>query len=207
MKSQALLFAILCAGCTSASADPAQSSEPRKTAEFRAIDLIGTIAIEARIDRTTSVEVRGDADRIKQVTTEVKNGVLVVGTKGDMKHGKVRVIITAPDFSALTISGTGQLVANGISNSRLDVSIPGTGSITVTGKTGELRLAIAGTGGVKAKDLIATIARVDVQGTGEAVVHATRTLDATVSGTASIKVHGKPQVKKSISGVASISER
>lgn len=208
MKSQLLLFAILFAhGCTPAFAAPTQASEPRKTPEFHGIEITGTIAVEARIDRATTVEVRGDADRLKQVTTDVKNGVLVIGTKGKLDRSKLRVIVTAPDLSSLSLSGTGQLTASGIANARLDVSISGTGAVTLAGKTTELRLVVSGTGGVKAKDLISTNAKLEVVGTAEAVIHATRTLDATVSGTASIQVHGKPTVKKSITGVAAIAER
>ncbi len=202
---QALLFATLLAGCAIAHAEPT-SSEARKPGEFHAINITGTIGVDARIGPTTSVEVRGTTDRLKQVSTDVKNGVLVIGTKGELKNSHLRVIITAPSLDALTVSGTGELTVKGITSPRLDVSVPGTGQVTVAGTTTDLHLSIGGTGGVKAKELIAATASVTIAGTGQTVVHASRALDVTVSGTGAVEVYGKPEhVKKSISGTGAVS--
>jgi hypothetical protein len=208
MKSQLILFSILLAHA-SASGDPApQASEVRKTADFHAIDIVGTIAVEARIDRATTVEVRGEADRIKQVTTDVKNGVLVINTKGKLDNSHLRVFVTAPDLSALTISGTGELTVHGLANGKLDLEIPGTGAMTLDGKTSALHVAIGGSGSLKAKSLLAESATIDVKGTGQATLYASKSIDANVSGTGAIKVYGKPaSVKKSITGTAAFDVR
>lgn len=209
MKSELVLFSILLAhGCTPASADTPQASEARKLGDFHAIEVAGTIAVEARIAPTITVEVRGEADRLKQVTTDVQNGVLVINTKGKVERSHLRVIVTAPDLTALAISGTGELAATGIANARLDASIPGTGSMTLAGKTTDLHLAIRGSGSVMAKALLASSATLDIAGTGQATLYASKSIDATISGTAAVVVHGNPpSVKKSVTGTASFSVR
>ena len=190
MTSHILLISLFSVGCSSVSADSVQRTESRKTAAFHAIDITGTIAVEARIDRVTSVEVCGDADRIADVSTTVVDGVLAIGTKRSTKSsGQLRVIVSAPDLSALRISGTGQLVAHGIANARLEVEVPGTGQLTLSGKTTELRVVVPGTASVEAVDL------------------AIAALDTNVSGTAAIKIRGTPRVTKSNSGVVAISNK
>ncbi|HEU0034106.1 MAG TPA: head GIN domain-containing protein [Kofleriaceae bacterium] len=208
MKSQLALFAVLLAhGCATAAADPAQATETRKTPAFHAIDITGTLSVEARIAPTTSVELRGDADKLKQITTEVKNGTLVLGTVGKLQNTKrLHVVVTAPSLDALAIHGTGDLEVSGLAAPRLAITIPGTGAIRIAGKTQQLAVAVDGTGDVQAKNLIAEAATMTVAGTAQATVHATRTLDLDVSGTAAVKVLGKPAVKKSITGTAAIDD-
>jgi len=212
MKSHAVLFALLLAGaCTpAASADPrsAPSADVRKTGIFRGIEITGTIGVDAKVGPAASVEVRGEADRLVQVTTDVKNGVLVIGTKGELKDSHLRVIVTVPDLTAITISGTGELNASGISNAKLEVQIPGTGSVALSGTTENLTLSINGTGSVEAKQLVASSATIQIKGTGDVVAKATRAVDASVSGTGAIQVFGNPpSVKKSVTGTASIDVR
>lgn len=191
-----------------AHADPKQASEVRAATGFRAIDLAGTLQVEVRTG-PLRVEVTGDADRIAQVTTDVKGGTLVIGTKGKLRGVKqLKVIVSAPALDALTISGTGELVASGLAGAKLAVNIPGTGQMKLGGKVGSVAFAMDGTGSVEAQDLIAASAAIDIAGTGQAVVHATSAVDATISGTGAVKVLGNPaSVKKSITGVGAIQLR
>jgi hypothetical protein len=54
---------------------------------------------------------------------------------------------------------------------------------------------------VRAKDLVVGDATIDVQGTADAKVYATRSVDAWIGGTGAIRIHGRPAtVKKAISG-------
>lgn len=189
-----------------AHADPAQARESRKPGTFHGLELGGTIAVEARIAPATSVEVVGDADLVAEVTTEVKHGVLEIRTKHDKHRGKVRVIVSSPELASLGISGTGSLAVTGLANDRLDVDIAGHGDLVVAGTTGDLHVAIAGTGSVQAKNLVASSIALAVPGTASAVLHATKTVDVTVSGTASVEVFGRPRVSQHGSGVVALSE-
>jgi hypothetical protein len=207
MKPQLLMFALALGGCAAARADVAQGSESRKTSEFHAIDVGGTISVEARIG-PPSIEVRGDVSHLKDVSTTVTNGVLVIATTPNLKNVKnLHVVVSAPALDALRISGTGQLDASGLSTARLEVDISGTGQMNLAGRATELRLAVAGTGAVRAKQLATTDTKLVVEGTAEATLHVTRTLDITVTGTAAINVTGKPNIKKRVSGTIALNER
>lgn len=187
-------------------------AERRTVAPFTAIELAGLMAMEVRIDGTTTVDVQGDPALAKLVTTTVKQGVLVVDTPRDFakrlkgKDGnKLKVVVTLPALTRVAITGTGAVEIAGLAGKALDAAIPGTGSLRLAGKTERLRLAIPGTGEVRAKQLVASDVELTIPGTAEAVVHATRSFAANVMGTAVVKVHGKPpRVQKHVLGTAMI---
>ena len=185
------------------------NAESRNVGAFHAIDVVGTLAVTARIGPAASVEVTGDPDLVKQVTTMVKNGTLVIDTPRDFGRGrrnaKIEVTVTAPALKSVAIAGTGTLDVSGLDAKAFVASILGTGALRLDGRADTLHVAIGGSGQVKAKDIVARSVEVDVDGTGQAVVHAKEAFAADVSGTAVVHVHGKPKsVKKSIRGTAVI---
>jgi hypothetical protein len=187
-------------------------AEPRKVDAFNAIELAGTMAVEVRIGNATSVDVQGEPQLAKLVSTTVKQGSLVIDTPKDFakrlkghNDNKLKVVITMPALKAVAITGTGAMAVEGLAQKSFDVSIPGTGSLKLAGKADTFRLSIPGTGEVKAKGFVASDVQVSIAGTAEAVLHATRSLEANVQGTAAVKVHGKPaSVKKNVVGTAMI---
>jgi len=180
-------------------------AEPRNVGSFHAIEITGTIQVEATIAPTAHVEVLGEAERLHQVKTDVKNGSLIIATVGDVKGARLRVVVSAPALDALAISGAATLSAAGLTGDRLAVRIGGTGEITLGGKVGTLALEINGAGAVHAKGLATTDAAIAIGGTGEVSANVTRSLVASITGTGAIKVHGKPtSIKKAITGVGVI---
>jgi hypothetical protein len=192
-----------------AHADAPVSHEPRTVAAFHAIELAGTLEVDVTIGKPARVEVSGEADLLDKVSTTVKDGVLVLDTKPRMRsHRHLRASIVVPDLRSITISGTGEMTVAGIANDSLAISLPGTGAITATGSTGALHVVVDGTGDVAAKGLTAKDATVEVNGTGQATLHATQSVEAKVTGTGSIDIVGNPtRVKKSVTGLGSINIR
>ena len=188
-----------------AHADP-QASEPRNVPAFHAVELAGTMEVDVAVGKGQSVQVSGEADLIGKVTTVVKDGVLMIDTPRDLRrHHHLKVAVTVPELSAVSLSGTGEMKISGVSSERFSIGVSGTGQLSVKGSTGTLHVDVGGTGDVAAKELIAKSASVDVSGTGSATLYVTESVKADVSGTGSIEIHGKPaNVKKSVSGVGSI---
>lgn len=192
-----------------ARADATQGSQTRTVGAFRAVELAGTLQVDVTAGKPASVEVVGDSDLLDRVTTVVKDGTLVIDTR-EMRHehrrnSHLRVVVSVPDLTGLSLSGTGTIKATGIASDELVLRLSGTGTVAASGKAGSLRVDLSGTGDVAAKQLESKDAVVDLRGTGSARLHASRSVDARLSGTGSVKVHGHPQqVKKSVSGLGSI---
>ena len=161
-------------------------AEPRKVDAFNAIELAGLMAVEVRIASATSVDVQGEPQLAKLISTTVKNGTLVIDTPKDFSKrlkghndNKLKVVITMPALKSVAITGTGAMEVEGLAQKSFDASIPGTGSLKLSGKADTFRLSIPGTGEVKAKSLVASDLQLSIPGTGEAVLHATRSFEAT----------------------------
>lgn len=207
-----ILSVVLLSACATAGADPSTTaSEVRRVDAFHGIEIAGTLEVEARVDRTARVEVFAEpADLLPKLTTTVKDGVLILDTKGiKMKsRTKLRAVITTPSLDALAINGTGDMRVSNLGTASLDTSINGTGVLQLTGKVQSLRLSVNGTGEIRAKDLQAAAVAVDVNGTAEASIHATESVDARIAGTGAIRIHGRPAtVRKSVTGTGVIDVR
>jgi hypothetical protein len=207
----ALLLAIgLARAEPPAGGDPPQATQSRTVPAFHGIDLAGTLTAEVTVGKPASVTITGDADLVDQVTTTVKDGVLVIKTPEHRRdqhrhHSRLHAVVTAPDLSSLAITGTGTIKAAGIANDRLAIDVPGTGTLKLSGSTGALSVRLGGTAEVTGKDLAARDLVIDIDGTGSARLNATRSVEARITGTGSLDVHGHPsQVKKTVTGLGSV---
>jgi hypothetical protein len=170
--------------------------------------------------------VETDDNILPLVKTEVRAGVLYLGFKQGVRPvhlSQLEFQITAPELTGVKISGSGNLHATGliraqaltleISGSggiyseldvgRLSVTINGSGGMTAEGTAGQLSVVISGSGSMQAHDLVSGTAEVSVNGSGEAVINARRSISINVSGSGRVAYGGGAEatVTKSGSGV------
>ena len=94
---------------------------------------------------------------------------------------------------------------DGIEAGTLAIRVPGSGTVTASGSADRLDVAVDGAADVELGDLVARDVTAVLGGTGHLHVHATRSLDATVSGTGTISYSGHPaNVSQSVTGTGSI---
>jgi hypothetical protein len=201
-------------------------TESRTVAAFTAIVIEGSGNVTLSQGGTQSVSVETDDNLLPLVKTEVRAGVLYLGFKEGVKPvhvSQLEFLISVPQLSALKISGSGNLHATTLIRSdalileisgsggiyseldvgRLEVTISGSGGITVEGKTDQLSVTISGSGSMQGRDLVSGAAEVTVNGSGEAVINARRTISIIVSGSGRVAYGGgaKAAVTSSGSGV------
>lgn len=182
------------------------ASETRHVPAFRSIDLAGTNKVTVRIGGDRSVVVRGDDNLLGRITTDVKLGKLVIGDTGSFTTtSPMSVEVGAPSLDSLTLSGTGSLVAVGIDTERLTAKLAGTGLLQISGTATRLNVSLDGDGDAELGQLAARDVHAVMNGTGQIVVTATRTLDASVPGTGSILYFGTPaRVKTNVTGTGAV---
>lgn len=201
-------------------------TESRTVPAFAAIVIEGSGNVTLSQENTQSLSVETDDNLLPLVKTEVRAGVLYLGFKEGVKPVRVsqlEFLISVPELNAVKISGSGNLHATTliradaltleISGSggiyseldvgRLGVTISGSGGITAEGKTDQLSVTISGSGSMQGRDLVSGAAEVTVNGSGEAVINARRTIAITVSGSGRVAYGGgaKATIKSSGSGV------
>src|SRR4051812_9007732 len=102
------------AAAHAAHADAPLVTETRAVAEFHAITVPGTLAVEVTVGKAPHVDVIGEPEQVAKVFTTVKDGVLVIDSKLRNDHqnhrrNHLRVIVTVPELDAITIGGVADM--------------------------------------------------------------------------------------------------
>jgi Putative auto-transporter adhesin, head GIN domain len=183
------------------------ATRARDLALFNSVELAGSNDVVIRVGEKHSVVVRADDNLLDRVTTEVQSGTLVIANTpgGFTTESPMSVEVSVPTLNALTLTGSGNIVVDGIESENLNVTLPGNGTLTGSGTATRLDVAVSGSGTVQFTRLVANGVRAVVSGSGSIFVTATQTLDASVSGSGAILYTGNPQdVTKSVTGTGAI---
>jgi len=183
------------------------ATQIRDVAAFNSVELAGSNNVLIRVGEKQSVVVKADDNLLDRVTTEVQSGKLVIAnTPGSWTtKSPMSVEVNVPTLDALTLAGSGNIVANGIETESLKVTLPGSGTLTGGGTATRLDVMVSGSGTVQFTRLVANDVRAAVSGSGAVFVTATKSLDASVSGSGAIIYVGNPQdVAKSVTGTGAI---
>ena len=190
--------------------------------EHEGLELRGSLDVRLAQGEQRSVEVEGQANLIGLVTSEVKNGILILATSKCYRTDKPFIVhVTMPKVSSLHVSGSGEIRGVGTFNmdqlevgvmgsgdvdvecqaSQVTMNVSGSGDVRVKGRANSCVATVTGSGDVKAGDLITEWAEATVTGSGDVSVHASNALKATVTGSGSVKYSGSPsQVDKNVTG-------
>ncbi|MFL6799394.1 MAG: head GIN domain-containing protein [Xanthobacteraceae bacterium] len=199
-------FASDCSGKECIKGSATLVTQSRAVGRFTAItlDSIGDLTVERT--GTDSLAVTTDDNLQPIVTSEVKNGTLVLAEHGcrNCSPTKIAFKVTAAELSNIALPGTGSADVSQLDAPTFTVTMDGTGSLKLTGKVDELKVGLSGTGSCDASGLVAKRASVDASGTGNVRVNVTDELKAKVTGTGSIRYKGSPKLTQSVSGTGSI---
>lgn len=183
------------------------ATQARYVAAFTSVELAGSNNVVIRLGEKQSVVVSADDNLLDRVTTEVRSGKLVIANSPGSLTTKspMSVAVNVPTLSALTLTGSGNIVVNGIETESLKVTLPGSGTLTASGTAKRLDVTVSGSGMVQFTQLVANDVRAVVSGSGRIFITATKSLDASVSGDGAILYAGNPQdVTKSVTGTGAI---
>ncbi len=186
------------------------ATQTRHLPAFDTVELAGSNNVSVRVGGAQSVVVHADDNLLDRVTTTVRSHHLVVAdTPGSFTtRSPMSVEVTVPALSALTLSGSGNIVVDGVRAKSLGVSLTGSGTLTGSGRATHLEITVGGSGTAVFTRLVAKEARALVSGSGSIFVTATTSLAASVSGTGTILYFGNPRhVAKNVTGTGAITGR
>lgn len=185
---------------------------------------VGTVIIK---NGSPSVVVNADSNIQEYIETFVDGSTLRIKNKdftSFVSFTDLTVTVTMPSLVSIKNSGTAELSADSFTESSFDVNLSGTGkitasatstnmkvlhtgtgTITMSGITSNLTIIHSGTGAVNTKLCAATNANISLSGTGNIVVSASSSISGALSGMGSISCYGSPTTKSiSSTGVGSI---
>jgi hypothetical protein len=196
----------------------------RKVSGFREVSLSGSMDVYVSQGPAYSVRVETDGNLQDYIELDKDGDELNVRTRKRynlQSTSGIKVYITAPNYTDLTVSGGGNIRSQtrisgneeleiqvaGSGNVFLDVHVPslssniaGSGSIVLSGATGSFESDITGSGDIKAFSLLSETADIEITGSGNAEVAASRQLNADITGSGDIFYRGNPSVKTSRTG-------
>jgi len=210
--------------------DPgAPTSETRTVDGATAVDLRSSGTVTVTIGDEPGLVITAGENVIDRLTSDVVDGVLVLGASGPWfgTLGPVAYDLTVTSLEAVTVSGSGDvtvgrvdagalaleisgsgaITANAVAAETVNAVISGSGTIGVAGKSARQDVEISGSGRYEAADLVSPDVEVLVSGSGRADVTATDSLTVTVSGSGSVTYGGDPSVTSRISGSGSVTPR
>jgi len=205
-------------------------AETRVVKEFHAVTIRYPAQVVIRQGESESVTIEADDNLLPQLSTEVRDGTLVIENKEDNWSKRVdssesiKITIIVKDLNEINFSSAGTLQVNGLKTRELNLTLSGAGEITLNdldveklesrlsgagnieanGTADELELTISGMGNFEAPELASNTADVRISGAGNATVRVKDDLTATVSGAGSINYFGSPDVEENISGAGSV---
>lgn len=197
-------------------------------APFHGIEVEGSIDVVLKQAGAQSVEVEAQANIVELITTEVKNGVWIIGTREGYSTDKPFVVhVSVPNIDVVHISGSGDVKSESMFTvDNVDLQVQGSGDITVSftaktikaliqgsgdveikGTCTTLQAEVEGSGDVDADDLKAQTADVEVAGSGDISVNVSESLEAAVAGSGNVTYVGKPaKLDKSVAGSGTVKQ-
>jgi hypothetical protein len=205
-------------------------TESRAVSGFSSIVISGVGQLTIDQTGTESLTITADDNILPDLTSTVTNGQLQLGTKPNttiQTNNPIQYHVTVKNLTGLSVAGAADATMAKLTTSTLSVEVSGTGSISIAGLgaqsaqinllgAGEITLSgqaqsqtatIAGAGAYHGEQLDTDSAVVQVSGAGQAAVHVSQSLNATVSGAGTITYSGNPsQVSSNVTGAGSITQ-
>src|SRR5512139_1683147 len=159
---------------------------------------------------TESLTITTDDNLLQYITTEIRDGKLVIEFKRGVLFDKVKDLtfkVGAKNLNSLQVDGAANVQGKNIATENLSVMLNGAGAITLSGKATEQNVVLDGVGAYNGAELISQRAQVTDNGAGAAVVRVSDQLEAIVNGLGSIEYIGNPQVTQKVSGIGTVRQR
>lgn len=175
--------------------------------DFHSIGLGISGIVYVQPGKTQKVVVEAQKNIIDNLKQEVKNGSWNIGFHNNVRnYSDVKIYITIPTVQALSIGGSGKIIATEAFNNLGDLhfSIGGSGNIEFSGDANSLKVSIGGSGNVKAANLRVGSSKISIGGSGNCYVEVGDRLDVSIAGSGSVHYKGRPKINSSIAGSSKV---
>lgn len=180
-----------------------------------------------------SVKVVAKKSVLEELIAEVKDRKLIIRFPNkhyfmnDFEDGEISIYITVPEIDMLSISGSGNIIAEKKINSRIiDLLLSGSGNIELTDLTSDrvkvsiagsgdmllkgeetatdLSVSISGSGKLNATDFSIENVVAKIAGSGSCSVSVQENLKVKIAGSGSVLYQGNPQIDQTVVGAGTV---
>lgn len=196
----------------------------RALTAFKSLKATGPFDIEMRASEREAVTVRADDNLLPLIETRVAgDGALDIGLRSNTSirtRTRPRIVVEFVRMDAVSLSGSGDVIADRIRSDAFAVSVSGSSDMCVeTIETGTFGLSIAGSGDFRARgradvqgvriagsgdadlrDLAGKVVKISIAGSGDVRVNASEALEVSIAGSGDVLYRGEPRIMRSIAG-------
>lgn len=183
------------------------AGEVREMPPFDKIHVAGNLTILVVNGGGYAVALKGAANDIKALRTNVTDGVLHIEPVQPTSFNRdLRVAVSATDLKGVKITGTTRASLQKISSASFDLDLGGAGQVEVSGACGDGSFHLSGAGSLDARTFKCDNVVISLEGAAIANVYAAKSLKAKVNGIGRIVYAGHPaKVTRDISGLGMVS--
>ena len=193
-------------------------SETREVGPFDGVNIAGPYEVTLTSGKEGTISLSGDDEDLENIESYIKKGKLIIKKKNkswlsDWTSGKVTIRIPIEEISSVILSGSGKIksqktitsnrfktVISGSGDIDLEVeatsvegTLTGSGDLHLSGKTERVEFQITGSGDITAQDLKAQTGQAQIAGSGDIEMHATETLNGSITGSGDLLCYGSPE--------------
>ena len=196
LSLQSLLFLLSC--CKPLVGTKKIVFQERIIPTYSQIEVLGNADIVLTEGNVGQIRVKTSENALPYVTTEVKEGVLVIKLNhyGVNYVPKLKIYVPIDEtFNKRTIAGKGDIISDkdySLQLHSLEVVIKGQGYVQLQGKTDELKVNTLGSGNFQGKEFHAHKATLSISGTGHIDTFVTEKIQAKIIGYGHIAIFGNP---------------
>ena len=192
------------------------TTETRTTSDYHEINVQGFMDVKLESGAEGTITVTTDKNVQEYIVVEAKNGTLTIKVKNKVNiQTKNGVHITVPfkDLDRVSLTGSGDVLTSNVIKSdsfeveltgsgdvileveatTIDAKITGSGDVKLSGKVTDLEVKVTGSGDFTGKSLASQNTQVYVSGSGDASVHASKSIKARINGSGDINYYGNPE--------------
>ncbi len=216
-------------GETNMPGDKTPISEGQKLDTFTKIDIQAGGPIFLIQGDSHSIQIEGRRDIVKDITYQVKNGVLMVRYSRDVwgwfsAFDYPTITIHFKDLEQFTLEGGSEVVANDVQSENLrmdfrggaslemknlkadslDLQVEGGANINIDGVVETQTLRFAGGTNYDGEDLQSATVNLHTEGAVSVTVWVTDALDLDLSGVYNVQYYGNPAITQNVQGAGNI---
>ncbi len=179
--------------------------EERSVGEFHGLSLLGSPDVSITVGGSPSLTVEADDNILPLITTEVRDGILHIGSEKSFSTRKgIHVRLTVPELRSVMIKGSGDVEAEGVYGDLFRVAIKGSGDVVAAGSVDRVEADVIGSGDIQLFGLDAVHGEATVKGSGDILIQASGSLELSVMGSGDIRYRGPAEVRKKVHGSGDI---
>jgi hypothetical protein len=197
-------------------------TETRSTPDFISVDLRIPATVTITQADNISVEVKTFDNLLPEILTYVNGSTLIIENDHclNVRNDDIEVFISAPDFSKLKVSGSGDIISTnmldvadidlnlsgsgsidvGLITAMANSRVSGSGSIWIEGEAYEHNIEISGSGNIYSFPFQTERTNIKVSGSGNCEVRVSDRLDVNISGSGVVKYKDYPSITSVITG-------